>query len=178
MLFATALSWAQKMVVPMEQQVPLLLKILIFDRNLETRVGNEIVIGILYQERFRRSLNVKDDFINSTDHSIKNSVNNIPIKTVSIDVESNDLETVVMREKIDLFYIAPLRAFSMDKITDVSRSMRIMTLTGVPEYVEAGITVGIGLKGGRPNILINLEAAKAEGVDFSSRLLRLAQIIE
>lgn len=170
--------WAQEMVVPMEQQFPLLLKILIFDRNLKTKVGDEIVIGILYQERFRRSLNVKDDFIDSMDNSINKSVNNIPFKTVSIDIESNDLETVVMSEKIDLFYITPLRAFTMDKITDLSRSKRIMTLTGVPEYVEAGVSVGIGFKGGRPNILINLETAKAEGVDFSSRLLRLAQIIE
>lgn len=162
----------------MEQQFPLLLKILIFDRNLETKVGDEIVVGILYQERFRRSLSVKDDFINSTNNSTKKSVNNIPFRTVSIDIESNDLETVVMSRKIDLFYVTPLRAFAMDKITNLSRSKRIMTLTGVPEYVEAGVSVGIGLKGGRPNILINLEAAKAEGVDFSSRLLRLAQIIE
>ena len=47
----------------------------------------------------------------------------------------------------------------------------------MPEYVEEGIAVGIGLRNMRPLILINLEAARAEGAAFSSQLLSLARIV-
>jgi len=38
--------------------------------------------------------------------------------------------------------------------------------------------VGVGLKGESPEIIINLPAAREEGSDFSSSLLKLARVIE
>ena len=68
-------------------------------------------------------------------------------------------------------------AFETEKITGVSRAKKVITLTSVPDYVESGLAVGIGVKGGKPRIIINLPAAKAEGANFSSQLLRLAKVI-
>ena len=66
----------------------------------------------------------------------------------------------------------------MEKITNLSRDKKILTLTGVPDYVDSGLTVGIGTKGRKPRIIINLLAAKAEGADFSSGLLNLAKVVK
>ena len=43
--------------------------------------------------------------------------------------------------------------------------------------MENGLAVGVGLRGKKPEILINLEAARAEGADFNAQLLRLARIV-
>ena len=71
-----------------------------------------------------------------------------------------------------------LRAFDLAAITDWARKSRIVTLTGIPAFVDRGVSVGIDLQGGKPRILINLQAARAEGADFDSGLLKLARIVE
>ena len=79
---------------------------------------------------------------------------------------------------MDILYVAPLRAFDLEPIVRVSRDLKVTTLTGVSDYCEAGIAVGIGLKGERPEIIINLKGACAEGAGFSSRLLRLCKVVQ
>lgn len=74
-------------------------------------------------------------------------------------------------------YVTPLRSVDVAEIARISRSRGLRTVTGVPEYVEEGIAVGIGERKARPLIIINLRGARAEGSDFSSQLLNLARIV-
>ena len=171
-----AICQAQEMAVLVEVQFPLFLKILVFDRNLKERIGDEIIIGIVYQGRFRKSRRARDEFVDVMKESPVKKVEDIPVRQVSIDVSKSDWESVILNNKVDILYIAPVRALEMKKITDLSRAIKIVTLTGIADYVESGLAVGIGTKGDRPRIIINLPAAKAEGADFSSRLLCLAKV--
>ena len=173
----TATSQAQETAVPVEVQFPLFLKILTFDRNLKARVGDEIVIGIVHQSRFRTSLNVKDDFVDVMNRSPIKKVKDIPVRQVPIDIDKSNLGKAISKNKVDILYITPVRALGMEKIAGVSRARKVITLTGIPDYIKSGLAVGIGVKGGKPWIIINLPAAKAEGANFSSRLLILAKVI-
>lgn len=175
----TATSWTQEIAVPVNVQFPLFLKILTFDRNLKERVGDEIVIAIFYQGKFKRSLNVRDQLVKVTDESPIKEIEDIPIRYVSIDIsEKTDLAKALSKNKVDILYITPLRALRIKTITNVSRAKKIMTLASVPDYVESGLSVGIGIKGEKPLIIINLPAAKAEGVNFDSELLKLAKVVK
>ena len=101
------------------------------------------------------------------------------IRAVPVDLDSQpDLEAALAGSKVDLMYIAPLRAMNLKVITALSRAKKVLTLTGVPDYAEKGVAVGVGLKGESPEIIINLPAAREEGSDFSSSLLKLARVIE
>lgn len=178
-LLATPLGQAQEMEVPAEVQYALLHKILAFDRNLKARAGSELVIGILYQTAFRSSLSCKDDFVAVMAKSQIDKLVDLPIRHVPIALTDDiNLAEAAARNSIDIFYVAPLRAVDLKTITAVSRNRKILTFTGVPAYVEAGLTVGIGTKGENPRVIVNLSAAKAEGVEFSSQLLKLAKVIE
>ena len=175
----TAVPWAQDMPVPVKLQFSLLLKILTFDRNLKERVGDEITIGIIYQKRFRRSLKVKEELVTVMNESSIKKIEGIPFRCVSIDISrETDLAKAVSKNEIDILYITPLRALGIEAITSISRVEKIVTLTGVPGYVTSGLAVGIGIKSEKPLIIINLTAAKAEGADFSSQLLKLARVIK
>ena len=59
----------------------------------------------------------------------------------------------------------------------VSQDLKLTTLTGVPDYVRRGVAVGIGVEQDKPQILINLGAARAEGSDFDASLLRIAIVV-
>jgi hypothetical protein len=170
--------WAEEMPVPVDLQYSLLMKILTFDRNLKARVGEEIVVGIVYQKNFRESINTRDEFTKAMDESPIKKIEDIPIRQVPVNLDNIDLDSAVSQMKIDILYITPLRAVKIEDIAKVSQTKQLTTLTGVPDYVESGLAVGIGTKGDKPLIIINLSAAKKEGADFSSQLLRLAKIVE
>ena len=178
LLLGGALS-AQEMEIPVDAQVPLFLKILTFDRNLKNRVGDEIVLGVVYQEKFRTSLNVKDQVEQYLKGLPETRIDEVPLRWVCIPLGSpKDLKTTLEKEKVDIVYISPLRAVDVESLAAITRSLGIASMTGVPEYCRMGIAISIGSKGGSPLININLPAAQAEGIDFSSRLLKLAKVID
>lgn len=169
-------AFGQEMAVPVALQVKLLGKILTFDRNLESGQDSEVVVGVLYQTGFRASADARDAFMDGVESSgtaIGSRLRCVPIELGDFTDSAN----VVQTSGLDVLYVPPLRAASFEAITSISRQRGITTFTGVPDYVEEGIAVGIGTRGGKPRIHINLDAAKAEGADFDSRLLKLAKII-
>lgn len=178
-LLAVSLLHGQEIEAPINVQYALLHKILAFDRNLKTRVGEELVIGIIYQSTFRSSLIFKDELAAVIEKSQAEKLVDIPVRFVTVELADHlNLAESANKNKIDVFYVAPLRAVEIKTMTAVSQSQKILTFTGVPAYVDAGVAVGVGSKGETPRIIINLPAAKAEGVEFSSQLLKLAKVIE
>lgn len=174
-LFPLGKLTAQEMSVPVEMQVRLFTKILAYDRALHPG-SDSLTLGVLYQPKFIASRSAKDQFLEALSEIETDGLG--PIRCVPIDVtDPETIESAITGEAIDVLYISPLRAADPETLTKISRTHDILTLTGVPEYVESTVSVGIGSKGGRPRILINQEAAREEGADFSAQLLRLAQLI-
>lgn len=168
---------AQKMAVPADVQYPLLLKILSLDRQMDTR-SQELVWGVVYQPNVRESWQAKNAFVKASEQTqarIKNrSVQLLPLELTDM----NRLREAVERHQVDVLYIGPLRAIDIGTIAEMSRTLRVRTVTGVPDYVVEGLGVGIGLKGGKPRILMNLKATQAEGAHFNPQILRLAEVVK
>lgn len=174
----TSLALAQEMPVPSEEQLKILLNTLTFDRNLKKRQGERLTIGIVYQGSYRNSLQAKDDLIEALKSVPIREIFSHSLHIVPIDLYLIGLEEAVTSQDVDVLYVAPLKAYDIRKISQLSRQERVITFSGVPEYSEQGIAVTVGKKGDKAQIIINLSAAKAEGADFSSQLLKLAKIVE
>ncbi|OGD18803.1 MAG: hypothetical protein A2W03_15005 [Candidatus Aminicenantes bacterium RBG_16_63_16] len=179
LLLGSGLFAAQEMALPPPLQYQLFLKILRYDRHFTAKPTTQVVIGILYQSGFRSSYEAMQAFSKAVQGTAQREFPNASIQAVPIDLDNQpDLETALAGSKADLMYIAPLRAMNLKIITSLSRAKKVITLTGVPDYAEKGVAVGVGLKGESPEIIINLPAAREEGSDFSSSLLKLARVIE
>jgi hypothetical protein len=169
---------AQNMAVPVHVQYELLMKVLSYDRAIQAREGAELRVGVLYQSKVRASLQAQEEFV-AAGHARPVLIGTKKVSFVPLDQsELGDLGAIIDRKWIDILYVAPLRVTGIAAITSLSRASRVLTLTGVPAFVEHGLAVGISVKGKRPQIVINLAAAKAEGADFTSQLLKVAKIIE
>jgi hypothetical protein len=169
---------AQSMQLPVEAQVPLLLKLLSFDRNFRGRAGGELVIAILFQGGNRESVNVKSDVEAALKQSAT-ALGGLPLRAVSIDLdEEPDLASVLAARTVVVMYVSPLRAVDIREITKASRKAQVRSFTGVPHYVEQGIALGLGLRGDLPQIIINLPAAREEGADYGAQVLKLARVIQ
>jgi hypothetical protein len=163
-------AMAQDVPVPVGVQVPLLLKILTFDRHLAD-AAEPLVVGVVFQHRNRASAAIGEEVRGLLATSAR------PIRVVAIDLdETRDLRGTLLRESVRVVYIAPLQAVSVATVTEATRGERVISITGVPRYVEQGLAVGIDLTDSRPRIVINLAASRAEGADFSAELLKLARL--
>jgi len=162
---------AEDVLVPMDVQIALFAKIWKLDRTFKP--ATTVRVGVIYQRKYRPSGNVANQMLAAI------QATNLPIDCTLIDLD----EQATIRQRIpsngfDVFYVTPLRAIDVRTIAEISRMNRIKTITGVPAYVSDGLAVGIGLLNQRPLIIVNLRAARAEGSEFSSQLLKLSRVIE
>lgn len=167
-----------EMQVPVELQLNIFVKVLKFDRALEEKKKDEIVLGILYHARVRESYLAKDQLIEAI-RATQPSVQGRPIRAVPLTVTTpEELEAAIVEHGLDLLYVGPVRAMNVRRFTPVTRARSVLTLTGVPQFVQDGVAIGIGLAGDKPEIIVNMESARSEGANLQARLLNLARIIE
>jgi hypothetical protein len=156
--------------VPAATQMAIFQNIWKLDRNFNHEGITTVVV--LYQKDHRASVTVKDEVYAAIQASDTN------VRCEIAEVGTPELLRKAMAETgADVVYVAPLRAVDVAEIARMSRRRRIRTITGVAQYVDLGIGVGIGIRQNRPLIIVNLEGARAEGCAFEAQLLRLARIV-
>jgi hypothetical protein len=169
---------ADVMPVPAELQVPLLLKILTYDRNLESRAKAELNIGVVFDPADPASVKAKNEVADILTKVADKTVKKLPIKFVSIEYKTlPELETTVRSRHVNLLYLTPgLR--NVEELIRFSQANRITTATGVRSFVERGVAVGVGVRQDKPEILINLPSSRSEGSEFDASLLRIATVLK
>jgi hypothetical protein len=106
-------------------------------------------------------------------------IKDMPVRFVPIDLgDGLNVGQLIKNSGVTVLYITPLRAFDVKQITAVTRLARIASITDVPAYVAEGVSVGLDIKGEKPQIIINLPASRQEGMDLSSQVLKLAMLVE
>ena len=172
------LQAADEMLVPPGLQIPLIFKILTYDRELTNRVGDELTMAVLFSSANRDSVQARDESLAILDKLSGKTVKTVPIRFTSVDYTSPEaLSQIIERDGIDVLYVAPGLSDHIAQVVRISQERRIITVTGVPEYVNQGLAVGIGLRQDKPQILINLDASKQGGSVFDASLLRIAKVV-
>ena len=171
---------AQDMDLLVSTQWSLLDRILAFDRSFEDRASDGIVVGVLYQSLYRPSINARnqvEDEAGALDGIVLGS-NSRLVSFDLADVEDvMDLGARLEAEGVDFLYVTPLRGQDLPGLASLAGTLAIPTFTGVREYLNAGLGVGMAMRGGRPEILVNLEACRAQGMDLDAQFLRLATVL-
>jgi YfiR/HmsC-like len=171
---------AEEMPVPADVQVPLILKVLTFDRNFSHKITSALFIGIVYDPLNPISNRAQSEIAQTLEQYTTKTIRRMPIKYVSLEYNGEQLlDEIASANDINVFYIMPGMAVHLPDLLRFSQAHQITTVTGVPDYVEKGVAVGIGVKKNRkPGILINLPASKSQGNAFEANLLRLAVVFD
>jgi len=167
----TSAVYASSMPVPVTVQLPLFTKIWKLDRTFPA--STEVVIAIIYQESHGPSAIVKAQ----VERWVATSGQRIRCVAIAID-DTASITVALNTVAADIFYITPLRGADVGEIARIARARHIKTNTGVPEYVDAGLSVAIDVRNDRPLIVINLAASRAEGSSFPAQLLELARLVD
>jgi hypothetical protein len=173
---------AESMALSADIQVPLLLRVLAYDRRLEAKAGSDLVIGIIHDPADKDSAKAADE-ISSTLYQFTKppspkTVKKLPIKYFLIEyTKPADLEAFVKAKGINMLYVTPGISRALPDIIKLSQNRHLTTTTGVPDYVRKGVAVGIGERQNRPQILVNVCSTKLEGSEFDASLLRIATVV-
>lgn len=170
----------EPMPFPADLQIALLLKILTYDRSFQAKAHAGVTIGVVYVAADAESVRAKDEILKALQPFSDRTIKNVPIHAVPLEYRDPvSLEKAVRNGSINVFYIAPGNADSLQQLLRVSHIRGITTATGVPEYVQRGVAIGIGIKADKkPDILINLPNSRQEGSEFDASLLRIATVVK
>lgn len=67
---------------------------------------------------------------------------------------------------------------SAKAITAYSYANHVLTITGDEKIVSEGVTLGVKIEAGKPKILLNLSATKAEDINWNPAILKVASTID
>lgn len=156
--------------VPVEVQLPLFQNIWKLDRNFNP-AGSSIVVAVLFQESNVQSMAARAA-------AFKWVQTTTGVTAVGVVMDRADWTTVLRVVEADVFYVTRMRGADIEAVAAIARSRGIRTMAGVHDYVWQGLNVGIGVRNDRPLIMINLQAALAEGAAYQAQLLKLAEIVK
>jgi hypothetical protein len=139
-----------------------------------------VKIGVVFVASDAESVKVKDEILKTLGLVADRTIKNVPIKAVALEYKDpKTLAETVRSQGINVFYIAPGNANTLTELLRMSHTKGITTATGVPEYVQRGVAIGIGIKADKkPDILINLPSSRQEGSEFDASLLRIANVVK
>ena len=179
-ILCTSAAGTEPMSFPPDVQITLLLKILTYDRSFAVKAKSQVMIGVVYVAGDAESVKAKDDILKTLQLFADRPIKGVPIKAVALEYKDpKSLAETVRSQGINVFYIAPGNANTLNELLRVSHTRGITTATGVPEYVQRGVAIGIGKKADqKPDILINLPSSRQEGSEFDASLLRIANIVK
>ena len=165
--------------VPPERQVLILARALSYDDEIKSRAGDDVHVAVVskpgngtseamaaaMQKAFRGIGTVK--------------VQGLPLRLSTLVYSSGAaLASAVSGQRIDVLYICAGLEADLPAIIEVSRKNHALSIGSREDHMVRGLALGVLPVEGKPTIIVNLGAARAEGAAFSSDLLRLAKVIK
>ena len=89
---------------------------------------------------------------------------------------TSDVELPDKITPASVVYLAP--GVDTAGVKTICEANRVLTISGMPKLAEKGeVSIGLGTRDNKPEIVVHLDRVKAEGHELSSELLRLSRVI-
>lgn len=177
-VLATAPVAAASVAVPFDIQVPLLLKALTYDRNLKSRAGEQVRIAVLVPSKGGRG--AAEDLQTAVGALPDRTVNGLPVsfREISVNDEAT-LDRALGEGRWAAAYVLPgFGREELEQIKRVCQSRHVLAVAASVEEVERGLAFAVGVREGKPQIVVNLPGSKACGSEFDLALLRVSRVIQ
>lgn len=167
---------AQTAAIPASLQAELLAKLETYDRSFATRAGKTARVLIVVKQGSARS----ELSANEMRSALKriDRIGGLPHEEVVVNYAGAPaLAERVRGERAAIVFLgADLDDDEVSSIAAALVDVSVLTVGAVAGYVAKGIVLGFELESGKPRIVINLEQARRQKVDFSSNVLRLMRV--
>jgi hypothetical protein len=155
--------------------VPVLLKVLTYDVNFDSRGVGEFVILVAGDNAARRAALLKElEGVSVT------KVKNRQVRYVGAELKDEAaLQAEIDRSRASAVLAVPgTAAAGVKTISEVCQDNQLYALALEAAMVEQALPVGVTVSGGKPQIVINEKAARNVGARFETSVLKLARVIQ
>jgi YfiR/HmsC-like len=167
-------AWAD---VDVKAAMPVLLKVLTYDTNFDSRGAGDFVVLVVSDgsgtsARAQLLTDLKDVSVTK--------VKNRPVKYVSVEYKDEaGLQADIDRTKASALMAIPgTPAAAIKSMWEVAQDNQMYALALEASMVEQYFPVGVSMGGDKPQIVINEKSSRAVGVRFETSVLRLARVIQ
>ena len=174
-LCASRSGMAQVSSVPAEIQAELLSKLEGYDRGFAARAGDAARVLLVVKPGSTKSETSAEE-MRSALGRIDRFAGLPHQETIVPYPGAQALAQRCRADKIAVVYFTPGFDDELEALRVALADDNVLSLGAVSDYVPKGIVLGFELASGKPKILINLEQAKRQGVNFSSDVLRLMTV--
>lgn len=162
--------------VPIALQIELLDRLLWYERRYQREAGKPIGVLVVVRPRDTQSARAAGQL--SAALARLDALGGRPVRLSQVELESAAQVARVVRERgAYVVYLAPGLS---DVLTDLTRSLAgspSLTVSAVPTDVDKGVVLGFELSSSKPRIVINLRTARAQLLELSAQLLRIARVL-
>ena len=103
-------------------------------------------------------------------------------KAVGIQIGSAKLAKVTADDNLPSYkpsVVCLADASKAAMVTEYTRREKVASVTSSPQAVEAGISLGVGVgDDGKPEVLLNVAASTAEGLNWNPAVLKMAKTVK
>lgn len=154
-----------------DRKAAIIARAISYERTLGTRSGASLRLGIAFAQGNNTSTRDSQAWLDGFASISDVTVNGNAIEVLTLAWGSG------VPERLDVLLVCDGLQSQSSAIAAFTSSKRILSVGSVREYLDGDCTLGVFDVDGKPRITINLTAAEREKVKFSSRLLKLADVV-
>jgi len=176
-VLASDRSRAEEAVLPIAIQVELLVKVASYDRNFQQRAGERARIFIFTKpgngDSTRVAAQVEAGLARATE------IGGLPHDDMITPYRSAaELANLCRAQRAAIVFFGPGFREDIADIRQALDGVDVLSVSAIPEYVEAGIVLGFDVASGRPELLVNLSQAKRQKVALRADVLKLMKVFQ
>jgi hypothetical protein len=176
-MLATHLGRAEEATLPLAIQVELLVKVASYDRNFQQRAGERVRVFIFTKPGNGDSARVAAQ--------VEAGLGRVPQiaglphdERVTPYQGAAELAELCRKERASIVFFGPGFRQDVPAIREALDGVDVLSVSAIPEYVEAGIVLGFDVASGRPELLVNLTQARRQKVALRSDVLKLMKVFQ
>jgi len=153
--------------------------VLSYDDEIKSRTGDDVTVAVLSKPGNAGSETMSAGMLKAFKGIGSIKVQGMPLKVMGLGFTGGGaLGSAISSQGIDVLYICSGLEADLPAIIDSTRKNHVLSIGSREDHITRGLAVGVLPMDGKPTIIVNLGASKAEGAAFSSDLLRLAKVIK
>jgi hypothetical protein len=155
----------------------LLVRALAYDRALKSRAGESVDIIVVSRGDLPNSQACGKAFGGAFEQASKYTVQDLPVHASLVELSGSEKLDKLASVDLDVLFVCP--GVSTADALKLAERKNAVTVTGDADLVRAGIAIGVvrGDSAGKARLVVNVATAKAEGMDLTSDLMRIVDVV-
>lgn len=164
--------------VPVNYSIPILFKVIAYNRTIFQGPKKTVEIVILYNSDSRKSRKQKKQILKSFETILEKKLRKKKINIHIKDVYQANIDSIFTQQSYDVIFTVELDIHTVTKISKFAKKLKIMSFSTNPNDLKYGISISCLLQNNdRPKIIADYKSLILENVNLHPQILKLSRLV-